>query len=276
MKTRMTIFVSLLLAGFTFTSCDDNDDNYTPDEKIVNVLYEKYPNAQRVDWELQHDHYVADFYDNNIEKEAWITTKGEWVMTESDILFNNLPDAVQTAFNESEYKDWRVDDVDMLERIEMETVYVIEVEKSKQEFDLFYAEDGTLIKAVEDIDNNNNYQPNTVPEVLKNFINEKYPQATIVDIEVEKGITEIDILHENKAKELHFNSTNEWLYTTWDVREREIQDIATKVLNDNPGFKIDDIDYKESADGSEVYIFELEKGNQEIHVTVDMEGNVVK
>jgi len=48
------------------------------------------------------------------------------------------------------------------------------------------------------------------------------------------------------------------------------------VLNDNPGFKIDDIDYKESADGSEVYIFELEKGNQEIHVTVDMEGNVVK
>ena len=276
MKTRMTIFASLLLAGFTFTSCDDNDDNYTPDEKIVNVLYEKYPNAQRVDWELQHDHYVADFYDNNIEKEAWITTKGEWVMTESDILFNNLPDAVQTAFNESEYKDWRVDDVDMLERIEMETVYVIEVEKSKQEFDLFYAEDGTLIKAVEDIDNNNNYQPNTVPEVLKNFINEKYPQATIVDIEVEKGITEIDILHENKAKELHFNSTNEWLYTTWDVREREIQDIATKVLNDNPGFKIDDIDYKESADGSEVYIFELEKGNQEIHVTVDMEGNVVK
>ena len=172
MKTRMTIFVSLLLAGFAFTSCEDSDDNYTPDEKIVNVLYEKYPNAQRVDWELQHDHYVADFYDNNIEKEAWITTKGEWVMTESDILFNNLPDAVQTAFNESEY--------------------------------------------------------------------------------------------------------NEWLYTTWDVREREIQDIATKVLNDNPGFKIDDIDYKESADGSEVYIFELEKGNQEIHVTVNMEGNVVK
>ena len=28
MKTRMTIFASLLLAGFTFTSCDDNDDNY--------------------------------------------------------------------------------------------------------------------------------------------------------------------------------------------------------------------------------------------------------
>ena len=273
MKTRMTIFTSLLLAGFAFTSCDDDNDNYTPGEEIVNVLYEKYPNAQRVDWELQRDHYVADFRDNNIEKEAWFNTKGEWVMTESDIPFEDLPQAIQTAFGESEYKDWRVDDVDMLERVEMETMYVIEVEKGKQEFDLFYAEDGILIKAIEDLDNN--YQPNTVPEVLKNFINNKYPQATIVDIEIEKGITEIDILHENKAKELHFNSANEWLYTTWEVKEREIQEIADNVKAANPGFHVDDIDYKESADNSKVYIFELEQGDHEKYVTVDMEGNIV-
>lgn len=273
MKTRMTIFTSLLLAGFAFTSCDDDNDNYTPGEEIVNVLYEKYPNAQRVDWELQRDHYVADFRDNNIEKEAWFNTKGEWVMTESDIPFEDLPQAIQTAFGESEYKDWRVDDVDMLERVEMETMYVIEVEKGKQEFDLFYAEDGILIKAREDLDNN--YQPNTVPEVLKNFINNKYPQATIVDIEIEKGITEIDILHENKAKELHFNSANEWLYTTWEVKEREIQEIADNVKAANPGFHVDDIDYKESADNSKVYIFELEQGDHEKYVTVDMEGNIV-
>ena len=38
MKTIMTIFVSILLAGFAFTSCEDSDDNYTPDEKIVYVL----------------------------------------------------------------------------------------------------------------------------------------------------------------------------------------------------------------------------------------------
>ena len=123
-----------------------------------------------------------------------------------------------------------------------------------------------------------NYRPialRNVQERAKFKIQEALVRA-FRDYLYEKGITEIDILHENKAKELHFNSANEWLYTTWDVREREIQDIATKVLNDNPGFKIDDIDYKESADGSEVYIFELEKGNQEIHVTVNMEGNVVK
>lgn len=65
------------------------------------------------------------------------------------------------------------------------------------------------------------------------------------------------------------------LYTTWDVREREIQEIADKVKAANPGFHIDDIDYKESADGSKVYIFELEQGDKEKYVTVDMDGNIV-
>ena len=158
----------------------------------------------------------------------------------------------------------------MLERVGMENMYVIEVEKGNQEFDLFYAEDGTLIKATEDIDNNDYYQPNTVPEVLKNFINKNYSGAKIIDIDIERGITEIDILHENRAKELHFNSSNEWLYTTWDVKRTEIPNIVNKVEKDYPGYRIDDIDYKESADGSKVYIFELEKGKEDIYVTVDM------
>lgn len=278
MKTRMTIFASLLLAGFIFTSCDDdNDDNYTPDEKIVNVLHEKYPNAKHVEWELKNNHYVADFYLNNIEKEAWINTQGEWVMTESDILFKDLPQAVQTSFNGSEYKDWKIDDVDMLERVELETVYVIEIEKGKQEFDLYYAEDGTLVKAIENTNNDNYHQPVSVPEVLKTAINTQYPGAVILDIEVEKGITEIDIIHENIAKEVHFNSSYTWSYTSWDVKRKDVPTIVFDTINQNYAtYSIDDIEYKESADGSKVYIFELEQGANEIHVTVNIEGNIVK
>ena len=270
MKTRTTIFTSLLLAVFALTSCNDTDgDNYIPDEKIVNVLHEKYPNAQRVEWKKKNDHYIADFREDHIKKEAWITTTGEWIMTESDILFKDLPEAVKTAFNQTEYKDWEVEDVDRLERLEMETIYVVEVEQGKQEFELSYIEDGTLIKIVEDVDDDNKHQPTLVPEILEKFINENYSGAKIMDIDIEKGITEIDVLHDTKIKEIHFNNANEWLYTTWEVREAEIQDIANKVRNDNPDFEIDDIDYKEDADGSKMYIFELEKGKQEKYVTVD-------
>ena len=59
------------------------------------------------------------------------------------------------------------------------------------------------------------------------------------------------------------------------LEKETIQKIADKVKAANPGFHIDDIDYKESADGSKVYIFELEQGDNEKYVTVNMDGNIV-
>lgn len=59
----------------------------------------------------------------------------------------------KSAFESSEYAKWKIDDVDMLERLDMETVYVIEVESGKQEFDLYYSAEGILIKNVADTDN---------------------------------------------------------------------------------------------------------------------------
>lgn len=277
MRTRNLLFTALLVSGFAFASCDDDDNNYTPDGKIQEAFINKYPNAQRVEWEKKYDHYVADFYLDGIEREAWINSQGEWVMTESDIRFNDLPTAIQTAFQESEYKAWKVDDVDLLERVEMDPVYVIEVEQGKQEFDLYYAEDGTLIKAVEDTDNDDEHRPTNIPEALKTVIDTRYPGAVILDMDTEKGIIEIDIRHENISKEVHFNSQNEWLYTSWDVKRADVPATVLNTVTQNyANYTIDDIDYEERANGSNVYVFELEQGNKEIHVTVDTEGNIVE
>lgn len=277
MRTRNLLFTALLVSGFAFTSCDDDDDNYTPDGKIQEAFINKYPNAQRVEWEKKYDHYVADFYLDGIEREAWINSQGEWVMTESDIRFNDLPTAIQTAFQESEYKAWKVDDVDLLERVEMDPVYVIEVEQGKQEFDLYYAEDGTLIKAVEDTDNDDEHRPTSIPEALKTVIDTRYPGAVILDMDTEKGIIEIDIRHENISKEVHFNSQNEWLYTSWDVKRADVPATVLNTVTQNyANYTIDDIDREERANGDNVYVFELEQGNKEIHVTVDTEGNIVE
>lgn len=69
------------------------------------------------------------------------------IQTESDIPFESLPEAVKTSFNASEYARWRKEDVDKVERADMETIYVIEVEQGNQEMDLYYTEDGNLFKA---------------------------------------------------------------------------------------------------------------------------------
>ena len=144
-------------------------------------------------------------------------------MTETDLPYQALPAAVKSAFESSEYAKWKVDDVDMLERPDMEKVYVIEVESGKQEFDLYYSEEGILVKSVADTDNDSeNYLPAEIPAAIETFIKKQYPNARLVEIEVEHGMTEVDIIDGNISKEIVFNSSNEWISTSWDVRRNEL------------------------------------------------------
>lgn len=281
MKAKAILFSALALSGFTFTSCDkDNDDNYTPDQEIVNVLNTMYPNAQRVEWELKNGYHVADFTLDGIEKETWISQQATWVMTESDLTFNTLPEAVQNGFKKGEYKDWKIEDIDFLERTEIAPVYVIEVEQGNQEIDLFYAEDGILVKAVIDTDNDeDSYLPGIITEEIKTAILARYPGAILLDAETDKGIIEIDIRHDNINKEVHFNNQNEWLYTSWEVLLSQVPAIVTDALElpEYAGYTIEDeVDFEERTSGVNVYIFELEKNDTEIHVTVDAAGNIIK
>ena len=77
-------------------------------------------------------------------------------MTELDFGVNLqlLPEAVRNVFQNGQYASWRVDDIDKYERTDR-TFYLIEIEtKGQQDRDLFFGEDGTLLKDEVDRDNN--------------------------------------------------------------------------------------------------------------------------
>lgn len=78
--------------------------------------------------------------------DVWFNMQAEWQLTETEILWTGLPGTVQTAFNDSEYATWEREDVDMLEYPLQPIQYVIEVEKGKTEYQLFYSEDGNLMQ----------------------------------------------------------------------------------------------------------------------------------
>lgn len=201
MKLKM-YFLLLALGALGLQSCDNDDDDlsYVPAE-LKNAFTAKYPTVSNEKWETKGNYYVADFRHQNYETSAWFTSDGTWQMTETDIPYQALPSAVKSAFESSEYAKWKIDDVDMLERLDMETIYVIEVESGKQEFDLYYSAEGILIKSVADTDNDSgNYLPAEVPAAIENFIKEKYPNARLAEIEVEHGMTEVDIIHNNISK----------------------------------------------------------------------------
>ena len=138
-------------------------------------------------------------------------------MTKTEINFGLLPEPVRLSLNGGEYKNWKPTDFDKLERSNAATVYVIEVEQGEQEVDLYYTEDGVLLKAVPDDDNDNNFQPVVIPQAISDAINEMYPGATMLEFDQEKNGFEVDILHNNIYKDVYFNTENQWISTEWEI-----------------------------------------------------------
>lgn len=274
MKTKLSVLALAMCGMLAFTSCDDDDNNYLPDQTITKAFDEKYPNAGKVEWETKGGYEVAEFHVSGNETEAWFDNKGNWVMTKTEINFGLLPEAVRTSLKDSEYKDWKTTDFDKLERYNAATVYVIEVEQGELEFDLYYTEDGVLLKAVPD-DDNDNFQPTVIPQAITDAINEMYPGATILEFDSEKTGFEVDILHNNIYKDVYFNTGNEWLYTEWDIKEVNLPAIIMNAYktSEYKDYRIDDIDVIENPTGIS-YVLELEKGNDEVKMTISSEGKI--
>lgn len=273
MKTKMML-AAIACSFCSFVSCND-DDNFMPEDVIVKSFESKYPGASRVEWEVKNSYKVADFYFQSFETEAWFENSGTWVLTETDLRFEHLPEAVKNALAASSYASWRVDDVDKIERPDAETVYVIEVEQGKQEVDLYYSEDGTFVKEVAD-GANNGYHPNTLSSTIISEITRMYPGAKIYEFEREHTNLEVDILDGKIHKEVVFNSNDEWIYTEWEIRVSEVPDVVMTALKSSEykDYKIDDVDVYETPTGM-YYRFELESGNKEIHKTFSSDGTML-
>ena len=75
---------------------------------------------------------------------------------------------------------------DMLERKGMEKVYVIEIEKGKEELDLYFDVNGNLLKEVADKDDDSfNYLPSELPTAVAQLLNEKYAGYKLLEVEVD-------------------------------------------------------------------------------------------
>lgn len=273
---------TIAIGGMLMAGCSDDDDNVRVEDNFQTAFSNKYPDAERVSWERKVNHYVADFWrpDMKAEAEAWFDANATWQLTETDITFEALPAAVRSAFEAGEYGTWRIDDVDMLERTGMETVYVIEVEKGAEEYDLFFAPDGTLLKAVLDREGNNDsseYLPSELPATITAFISSTYPSARILEIEREKGKIEVDILDGTVYRELVFNPDGEWQYTSTDMRVGEVpqQVMDAFEASEYSSYMIDDVDLINTPAG-DYYLFELENEPGDIYIKITPEGNVSK
>jgi len=274
MKTKLFL-LALAASGVILTGCEKDDDGIRVESEIENAFQTRYPDATRVEWEKKSGYYVAEFRRNNAEAEAWYSAQAIWYMTETDVLYQDLPQAIKNTHAAGEYADWRIDDIDMLECLDMETVYIIEVEQGNTEYDLYYSPDGVFIKAILD-GNSSGHQPPTILASIKEYVAAKYPQARIVDVDTEHNKIEVDIVDGQTPRELTFTTAGEWVSTKTEVRKADVPQVVLNTLaaSEYASWHIDDIDHFNTPTG-EYYRFELESGNQEIYLKIDPAGNIV-
>jgi len=276
MKTKLFLLISVI-GSMAFYGCDD-DDNLNVSKEYESKFNSMYPNAERVSWEKKGSYYVADFRRSEMkaEAEAWFDNLVEWKMTVTEINYDAFPQKVKDGFQSGEYAKWRIDDTDMLERAGMETIYVIEVEQSNQEYDLYFTEDGVLVKAVPDDSNDpSHYIPGDISSSISAFIESKYPGAKIIEIEKEKNAIEVDIRDQGVHRELFFTLTGEWQYTKTEVTSAAVPEKVMEAFRKSryANYRIDDIDFYNTPD-TDFYIFELDSEPNDIRLKIFTDGMI--
>ncbi len=147
MKSKLSQSVLLVIVFIAFSFIQDAAAQNVP-ENVKTSFTTMYPSITVKEWEFNKakNWYKAAYKQNNAEYEAYFATDGKWVRTERDIKKADLPQAVTTALAKTEYANWDIDDVEEHQTPQNKTVYVVEVEKSSTELELYILPDGTLLE----------------------------------------------------------------------------------------------------------------------------------
>lgn len=287
MKRILSLCHILLTGSFVLmTSCNDNDDlhsNPVPEnipEKVILEFNAKYPNATNVTWSTKDTYAVANFYlastrtgGHEPNNTAWFNMAGHWNMTETEISYQQLPEAVKTAFEASPYASWRMDnEIDKLQRSDNnETLYIIEVSQKEgnveTEVDLYYTEEGILVKEIVNAEADNDYHeylPQQPEGNIQTWLDQNFPNVRIVDYDCEQNGTEVEIIANGLKHEILFDNQQQWVYTKTEYERRDLTQIPTSILNHlrtSPYYTsdnaIDDVEKYTTRDNGTYYCFEL-------------------
>ncbi len=133
---KTILLIAVIAMGLLIQSCSKYKDNF----------HTMFPNATNENWSRHDGYKLVTFLENGYNMTAWFDENDNWYMTNTNILYHELPNAVRTAFEASEWASWAIEEVEKIDRLNMESVYTIEVENdaTDEEYVIAYLEDGTV------------------------------------------------------------------------------------------------------------------------------------
>ncbi len=106
----------------------------------------RYENASGVSWKDKLISFEADFKQGDKEMQAFFSSKGEWIKTETRCTFETLPDEVKNGFEKSKYADLTPFVVMQVDEKDNKIQYRLVVKKNDiSKRSLLFSKDGQLI-----------------------------------------------------------------------------------------------------------------------------------
>lgn len=278
MNTKTTLFtlfagIALLLSGCNNNN-DDDKNGIEPPQPVLQAFNEKYPDASNTVFTVEGNYYVAEFSNNGVSTEAWLTQQGKWMMDKADTPFNLLPQPVTAAFNNGLYSGWQVDGSYTIHRDSMAVVYEIEAEKADSDLDLYYSAYGNLIKAVPDAGNED--APIVIPNAVHSLMNLTFATCTLLDIQSNSEGYLLSMLDGTVYKTAQLNKEYEWQSTSYQIAQKDVPAIVMTAFQSTgyAGDTLQSITVKIEAAGT-FYTFAISHNAQNATVTFDAMGNMV-
>ncbi|MBC8619019.1 PepSY-like domain-containing protein [Parabacteroides faecis] len=279
MNAKTTLFTLFAGLAILLAGCDNNDDDHKdaiePTEPVMQAFNKKYPNASNPIFTIEGNYYVAEFTNNGVSTEAWLTEQGKWMMDKADTPFNQLPEAVTAAFDNGLYAGWKVDDSYTINRDSMTVVYKIDAEKGNSDMDLYYSPYGNLIKAVNDEGNED--APIVIPAEVHTLMAFTFATCDLLDIQSNADGYILNMLDGKVYKIAQLNKNYLWQSTSYQIAEQNVPEIIMDSFQSTGyvGDTIESILVKIDANGT-FYTFTVDHNGQSTEVTFDAIGNIVQ
>ena len=235
---RILKYLLVFVAAVAVTACaDDSGEASYKSESAFRALF---PNCSADKWSTEPGYEIAYFSFYGNPSEAWFDHNG-WVMTYRRSCCEKLPQKAQDELSDS-YSLWETVGVHRADRKGLAAVYVVTVERNKVVYDLYFAEDGTLVRK-SDVTNSKSgtakYLPAPANAGVSSAMSEKYPDAVVYNAVVKDGAYLIAFVTGGAAKTAVFANDGGWLFTTTPLNGALVsKDIVKTVGEQLPGAKI--------------------------------------
>lgn len=153
MKNLMLITV--LSVAFSMQSCAQKSDSKDVPEKVLSAFNTKFPDAKKVEWEMENDsEWEAEFKWNGAEYSANFSTNGEWRETEYEIKETEIPSNIRAILDQN-FSDYKIEEPEVAETPSGRS-YEMEIEVGKEEYEVTIDTQGNLTKKKESEENDEN------------------------------------------------------------------------------------------------------------------------